>query len=164
VQSLISQESSNQAESEPKLNDRTVNQDQDGAEDFRSDRSNDQDESEPPEPELPPEPDAPAPNAWEVWTYLERERQKTLTCVGTFTTEWEASRFVDAAERKNSGRLRIHYEIHPIVIPSDDDNVESESPEQTSEQSNGAAKTAEPEAIDVEVLVEERDTRKSSKR
>lgn len=157
MQRLISQESSNQAETaDPASTHQSESyrsaerSDRDAASDLQEDLA----AADLPEPELPPEPE---PNAWEVWTYLERERQKTLTRVGTFTNEWEASRFVDAAERKNSGRLRIHYEIHPIIIPSEtsdsDATVENSS---QSEDLKSDRQANEPEAIDVEVLVEER--------
>ena len=37
--------------------------------------------------ETPKEPEY---NAWEVWTYLERQRLKTLKLINTFQAEWDA--------------------------------------------------------------------------
>ncbi len=57
-------------------------------------------------------------NAWEVWTYLERQRVKTLKLLNTFQAEWEANRFVREAERSAPANLRVHYEIRPIWLDS----------------------------------------------
>jgi hypothetical protein len=70
-----------------------------------------------PEPVAPPEP---TPNAWEVWTYLERQRQTTLKHLHTFRAEWEANRFVREAERSAPDHLRVHYEIRPVVKSEDE--------------------------------------------
>jgi hypothetical protein len=64
--------------------------------------------------EQPEEPVTPTYNAWQVWTYLERQRLKTLKLINTFDAEWEANRFVREAERNTPPNLRIHYEICPI--------------------------------------------------
>ncbi len=55
-------------------------------------------------------------NAWEVWTYLERQRVNTLKLLNTFQAEWEANRFVREAERSAPANLRVHYEIRPICL------------------------------------------------
>ncbi len=78
------------------------------------------DQESPNIPEPPDdEPVLPTYNAWEVWTYLERQRLKTLKLINTFETEWEANRFVREAERNTPPNLRIHYEICPIWLNSD---------------------------------------------
>ncbi|MFN7717090.1 MAG: hypothetical protein ACK5QS_16700, partial [Pseudanabaenaceae cyanobacterium] len=122
--------------------------------------------SQPPIPEsvAPPEP---APNAWEVWTYLERQRQTTLKHLHTFRAEWEANRFVREAERSAPDHLRVHYEIRPVVksedepspahdVPLQDVAVPS-SPYPRTGPSSAPASKDNPEvdhtdAIDVEIL------------
>ncbi len=75
--------------------------------------------SQPPIPEPAASPE-PTPNAWEVWTYLERQRQTTLKHLHTFRAEWEANRFVREAERSAPDHLRVHYEIRPVVKSEDE--------------------------------------------
>jgi hypothetical protein len=70
----------------------------------------------PTETEEVPEAKEPEYNAWEVWTYLERQRLKTLKLLNTFQAEWEANRFVREAERNAPPNLRVHYEIRPILL------------------------------------------------
>jgi len=106
------------------------------------------------EPELIPE-----YNAWEVWTYLERQRLKTLKLLNTFRAEWEANRFIREAERSTPSNLRVHYEIRPILL----DETEINEPYQTKESANNTSanntSANQPEgedyadAIDVEIIV-----------
>jgi hypothetical protein len=93
-----------------------------------------------------PEPEAPSPIAWQVWTYLERHRKDTLRCIGTFESEWKAQRFIADAERYNTNRLRVHYEIHPIL-----ELEEEESHNGTSDDA-GDAEEVVTDAIDVEIM------------
>jgi len=115
-------------------------------------------EEEPiPEPEPPKEPEY---NAWEVWTYLERQRVKTLKLLNTFQAEWEANRFVREAERSAPPNLRVHYEVRPIWL----DEAEMRGDDQNSEQSSRSNNKQEDldqveyaeyaDAIDVEVVAE----------
>ena len=114
--------------------------------------------AEPPqsqELEIPPEPEY---NAWEVWTYLERQRLKTLKLLNTFQAEWEANRFVREAERNTPPNLRVHYEIRPVVLDEsiiNSANAENRSPSASTEPSKpSSAETTEiyTDAIDVEVI------------
>ena len=118
--------------------------------------------------ELPPEPEdiaepikeepikEPEYNAWEVWTYLERQRVKTLKLLNTFETEWEANRFVREAERSVPSNLRVHYEICPILL----DEAEINAAHQHSQNSDRANNSDQPDlaeedyadAIDVEII------------
>ena len=108
-------------------------------------------------PELPPEDSPPEYNAWEVWTYLERQRLKTLKLLNTFRAEWEANRFIREVERSTPSNLRVHYEIRPILL----NETEIKESYQTNESSR-QHKVSQPDgkdyqdyndAIDVEVLV-----------
>ena len=102
--------------------------------------------------EIPKEPEY---NAWEVWTYLERQRLKTLKLINTFQAEWEANRFIREAERSTPSNLRVHYEIRPVWL----DEVEIAGSYQN-EASANKSKDSQTEsdhedyadAIDVEVL------------
>ena len=100
-------------------------------------------------PELIPE-----YNAWEVWTYLERQRLKTLKLLNTFRAEWEANRFIREAERSTPSNLRVHYEIRPILL----DETEINEPYQTKESAH-KPDASQPDgedyadAIDVEIIV-----------
>jgi len=100
-------------------------------------------------PELIPE-----YNAWEVWTYLERQRLKTLKLLNTFRAEWEANRFIREAERSTPSNLRVHYEIRPILL----DETEINEPYQTKESAH-KSDTSQlddedyADAIDVEIIV-----------
>ncbi|MDX2256313.1 MAG: hypothetical protein NW214_12425 [Pseudanabaenaceae cyanobacterium bins.39] len=101
------------------------------------------------EPETPEQvendvPEAPAYNAWEVWTYLERQRLKTLKLINTFEAEWEANRFVREAERNTPPNLRIHYEIRPIVLDETATTIHTSA--------SGDAAVEPPEFIDVEII------------
>lgn len=92
-------------------------------------------------------------NAWEVWTYLERQRVNTLKLLNTFQTEWEANRFVREAERSTPASLRVHYEIRPILL----DESEIKSADQDSENfynpnDNQADRQDYADAIDVEII------------
>ncbi|MBD2189545.1 hypothetical protein H6F41_15530 [Pseudanabaena sp. FACHB-723] len=99
-------------------------------------------------------------NAWEVWTYLERQRVKTLKLLNTFQAEWEANRFVREAERSAPPNLRVHYEVRPIWL----DEAEMHGNDQNSEQSSRSNNKQEDldqadyseyaDAIDVEVVAE----------
>ena len=93
-----------------------------------------------------PIPEPPSAIAWQVWTYLERHRKDTLRCIGTFDSEWKAQRFIAEAERQNRDRLRVHYEIIPLLELEDE------------ESQNGAGDRAvddlELDAIDVEIMTD----------
>ncbi|NUN63237.1 hypothetical protein HCU40_00395 [Pseudanabaena biceps] len=102
-----------------------------------------------PEPEIATEPE-PEYNAWEVWTYLERQRMKTLKLLNTFQAEWEANRFVREAERSTPANLRIHYEVRPIVLGEMDDTGNEYSQAHDSQ----SAQVEYPDAIDVEIVTE----------
>jgi len=105
---------------------------------------------------IPPEPEY---NAWEVWTYLERQRLKTLKLISTFQAEWEANRFVREAERSAPPTLRVHYEIRPVWLDEAEINA-SHQREQNPHKSQDSQAERESEeyrkeyvdAIDVEVL------------
>jgi len=88
-------------------------------------------------------------NAWEVWTYLERQRIKTLKLLNTFQAEWEANRFVREAERSTPPNLRVHYEVRPIVLSEAETKAANQSPEQADDNRTDYA-----DAIDVEVVTE----------
>ena len=102
--------------------------------------------------ETPKEPEY---NAWEVWTYLERQRVKTLKLINTFQAEWEANRFVREAERSAPANLRVHYEIRPVWL-DEDEVMASYQNEQSSHKSKDSPARSEPEdyadAIDVEIF------------
>ena len=103
--------------------------------------------------ETPKEPEY---NAWEVWTYLERQRLKTLKLINTFQAEWEANRFVREAERSTPANLRVHYEIRPVWL-DEAEVMESYQNEQSSHKPNDSQAKSEQEdyadAIDVEVII-----------
>lgn len=101
--------------------------------------------------EIPKEPEY---NAWEVWTYLERQRVNTLKLLNTFQTEWEANRFVREAERSAPPSLRVHYEIRPILL--DESEIKSSVQDsENSQKSNDrqADRQDYADAIDVEILI-----------
>lgn len=95
-------------------------------------------------------------NAWEVWTYLERQRLKTLKLINTFQAEWEANRFVREAERSAPANLRVHYEIRPVWL-DEAEVMESYQNEQKPPKSKDSQAQSEQEdyadAIDVEVII-----------
>ncbi len=103
--------------------------------------------------ETPKEPEY---NAWEVWTYLERQRLKTLKLINTFQAEWEANRFVREAERSTPANLRVHYEIRPVWL-DEAEVMASYQNEQSSHKSKDNQTKGEQEdyadAIDVEVII-----------
>lgn len=113
------------------------------------------DQESPSSTEQPEEPVTPTYNAWEVWTYLERQRLKTLKLINTFDAEWEANRFVREAERNTPPNLRIHYEICPIWRDLDsaasDINHETQDRDQDDNVSDRDA-VEYADAIDVEVI------------
>ena len=102
-------------------------------------------------PEIPKEPEY---NAWEVWTYLERQRLKTLKLLSTFRAEWEANRFVREAERSAPSNLRVHYEIRPVYL----DESEIDASNENTHASHPNPEEVNPDAenyadvIDVEVI------------
>ncbi|PZV14501.1 MAG: hypothetical protein DCF20_12695 [Pseudanabaena sp.] len=104
--------------------------------------------------ETPKEPEY---NAWEVWTYLERQRLKTLKLINTFQAEWEANRFVREAERSAPANLRVHYEIRPVWL-DEAEVMESYQNEQSSHKPKESQAKSEQEdyadAIDVEVITQ----------
>ncbi len=110
-----------------------------------------------PEPiaeELPEIPKEPEYNAWEVWTYLERQRLKTLKLLSTFRAEWEANRFVREAERSAPSNLRVHYEIRPVYLDEseiNDSNENNHAPYINTEEVNPDAENYA-DVIDVEVI------------
>ncbi len=101
-------------------------------------------------------PQEPEYNAWEVWTYLERQRVKTLKLINTFQAEWEANRFVREAERSTPANLRVHYEIRPIWL-DEAEIMESHQTDQNSDKSKDSQAESDQEdyadAIDVEVII-----------
>jgi hypothetical protein len=103
--------------------------------------------------ETPKEPEY---NAWEVWTYLERQRLKTLKLINTFQAEWEANRFVREAERSTPANLRVHYEIRPVWL-DEAEVMASYQNEQNSHKPKESQANSEQEdyadAIDVEVII-----------
>lgn len=109
--------------------------------------------SEPEEIIEPPQ--EPEYNAWEVWTYLERQRVKTLKLINTFQAEWEANRFIREAERSAPANLRVHYEIRPVWL-DEAEIMGSYQNEQSSPKSQDSQAESEQEnyadAIDVEIL------------
>lgn len=100
-------------------------------------------------------PQEPEYNAWEVWTYLERQRVKTLKLINTFQAEWEANRFIREAERSAPANLRVHYEIRPVWL-DEAEIMQSTQNHQSSPKSQDSQAESEPEdyadAIDVEIL------------
>jgi hypothetical protein len=102
-------------------------------------------------PEIPKEPEY---NAWEVWTYLERQRVKTLKLLNTFRAEWEANRFVREAERSAPSNLRVHYEIRPVCLDESEINGSYQNihaPHPNTEEINPDAENYA-DVIDVEVI------------
>ena len=102
-------------------------------------------------PEIPKEPEY---NAWEVWTYLERQRVKTLKLLNTFRAEWEANRFVREAERSAPSNLRVHYEIRPVCLDESEINGSYQNihaPNPSTEEINPDAENYA-DVIDVEVI------------
>ena len=102
-------------------------------------------------PEIPKEPEY---NAWEVWTYLERQRVKTLKLLNTFRAEWEANRFVREAERSAPSNLRVHYEIRPVCLDESEINSSYQNihaPHPNTEEINPDAENYA-DVIDVEVI------------
>ncbi len=114
--------------------------------------------TEPIAEELPEIPKEPEYNAWEVWTYLERQRLSTLKLLSTFRAEWEANRFVREAERSAPSSLRVHYEIRPVCLDESEINGSYQNTHES--HSKGEQPNPEPEiyadnyadAIDVEVI------------
>jgi hypothetical protein len=101
-------------------------------------------------------PKEPEYNAWEVWTYLERQRLKTLKLINTFQAEWEANRFVREAERSAPSNLRVHYEIRPVwldesEIMGDYQNTPSSHKSKDSQVEQDDEDYAD--VIDVEVII-----------
>jgi len=124
----------------------------------QSDRSDaDRDVDVTPEPiaeELPEIPKEPEYNAWEVWTYLERQRVNTLKLLNTFRAEWEANRFVREAERSAPSNLRVHYEIRPVCLDASEINGSYQNihaPNPSTEEINPDAENYA-DVIDVEVI------------
>lgn len=112
-------------------------------------------------PEVPEEviekPKEPEYNAWEVWTYLERQRVKTLKLLNTFQAEWEANRFVREAERSAPPNLRVHYEVRPIWLDEEEikRSYQTTASSHTSPDDRDESHHEEYEdAIDVEVVTE----------
>lgn len=102
-------------------------------------------------PEIPKEPEY---NAWEVWTYLERQRVKTLKLLNTFRAEWEANRFVREAERSAPSNLRVHYEIRPVCLDESEINGSYQNihaPHPNTDEINPDAENYA-DVIDVEVI------------
>ena len=105
------------------------------------------------EPEIPKEPEY---NAWEVWTYLERQRVKTLKLINTFQAEWEANRFVREAERSAPANLRVHYEIRPVLLDEAELNGGYQQSADSYKSQNSQPDLEEEDyadAIDVEVIL-----------
>jgi hypothetical protein len=104
-------------------------------------------------------PKEPEYNAWEVWTYLERQRLKTLKLINTFQAEWEANRFVREAERSAPSNLRVHYEIRPVWL--DESELMGDYQNTPSSRKSNKSKDSQVEqddedyadAIDVEVII-----------
>lgn len=104
-------------------------------------------------PEIPKEPEY---NAWEVWTYLERQRVKTLKLINTFHAEWEANRFVREAERSTPPNLRVHYEIRPVLLDEAELNGDYQNMENHHKSQDDPSESEEEDyadAIDVEVII-----------
>jgi len=104
----------------------------------------------------------PEHNAWEVWTYLERQRLKTLKLINTFQAEWEANRFVREAERSAPSNLRVHYEIRPVWLDeseitgayqNDQSSSKSNKPSKSNDRQDERNDENYADAIDVEVIV-----------
>lgn len=103
--------------------------------------------------EIPKEPEY---NAWEVWTYLERQRVKTLKLINTFHAEWEANRFVREAERSTPPNLRVHYEIRPVLLDEAELNGSFQNTDNLHKPQNNPPEREEEDyadAIDVEVII-----------
>ena len=109
-------------------------------------------------PEEPPEiPKEPEYNAWEVWTYLERQRVKTLKLLSTFQAEWEANRFVREAERSTPANLRVHYEIRPVLLDESEIRASYQNGENSHKPKNSQNDREQEnyaDAIDVEIVGE----------
>ncbi len=125
--------------------------DQPTSSDYINDHEPTETASEPEETiEIPKEPEY---NAWEVWTYLERQRVKTLKLINTFQAEWEANRFVREAERSAPPTLRVHYEIRPVWLDESEMNGShqyDQKPHQSQDQQSEPEDYAD--AIDVEII------------
>ena len=121
---------------------------------FLDDDDNSEGTSEPEETiEIPQEPEY---NAWEVWTYLERQRLKTLKLINTFQAEWEANRFVREAERSTPSNLRVHYEIRPVWLDEAEIAGSYQNDTSTHKSKNSQAESDHEDyadAIDVEVII-----------
>lgn len=103
--------------------------------------------------ETPKEPEY---NAWEVWTYLERQRLKTLKLINTFQAEWEANRFVREAERSTPANLRVHYEIRPVWLDEAEVMASYQNEQNSHKPKDSQAKSEQEDyadAIDVEVII-----------
>jgi hypothetical protein len=101
-------------------------------------------------------PQEPEYNAWEVWTYLERQRLKTLKLINTFQAEWEANRFVREAERSTPSNLRVHYEIRPVWLDEAEIAGSYQNDPSTHKSKNSQAESNHEDyadAIDVEVII-----------
>lgn len=139
-----------QAESENQVNSDRVNPDTNQAK--MSDNAENTSQIEE-SPEIPKEPEY---NAWEVWTYLERQRVNTLKLINTFHAEWEANRFVREAERSAPPNLRVHYEIRPVLLDESELNGNYQSTEKSYKSQDNHPDDAEEDyadAIDVEVII-----------
>jgi hypothetical protein len=102
--------------------------------------------------EIPKEPEY---NAWEVWTYLERQRLKTLKLINTFQAEWEANRFVREAERSTPSNLRVHYEVRPVWLDETEiaGSYQNEASANKSKDSQAESDHEDyADAIDVEII------------
>jgi hypothetical protein len=100
-------------------------------------------------------PQEPEYNAWEVWTYLERQRLKTLKLINTFQAEWEANRFVREAERSTPSNLRVHYEIRPVWLDEAEIMGSYQNDQASSKSKDSKTERVYEEyadAIDVEVI------------
>jgi hypothetical protein len=127
--------------------------DQPTSSDYTNDDKPAETASEPEEPiETPKEPEY---NAWEVWTYLERQRVKTLKLINTFQAEWEANRFVREAERSAPPTLRVHYEIRPVWLDEAEINRSRQYDDQKPHKSQDEQGDVEDyaDAIDVEIIM-----------
>lgn len=124
--------------------------------DEKSSNNSDQLEENPQIEESPEIPKEPEYNAWEVWTYLERQRVKTLKLINTFHAEWEANRFVREAERSTPPNLRVHYEIRPVLLDESELNGSYQNVENSHKSQDNPPEREEEDyadAIDVEVII-----------
>ncbi len=124
--------------------------------DEKSSNNSDQPEETPHIEESPEIPKEPEYNAWEVWTYLERQRVKTLKLINTFHAEWEANRFVREAERSTPPNLRVHYEIRPVLLDESELNGSYQDVENSHKSQDNSPEREEEDyadAIDVEVII-----------